>query len=139
MTCLHRRLTTLQALLSAWSAQPSAALVDVGRHGDQGDELGGDHHEGPAALRAHHVDVLPQGTLVVLRNRDVNDIVKTHFADDIPALYRGLGKGLFEDVAVAAGSRWYPRATFGPRTSMWPTRLSGNGFRPSSTIRTTVS
>jgi enediyne biosynthesis protein E4 len=31
------------------------------------------------------------------------DIVKTHFADDIPALYRGLGKGLFEDVATAAG------------------------------------
>jgi hypothetical protein len=31
------------------------------------------------------------------------DLVKTHFADDIPALYRNLGKGLFEDVAVAAG------------------------------------
>ena len=31
------------------------------------------------------------------------DIVKTHFADDIPALYRGLGKGLFEDIAVPAG------------------------------------
>jgi enediyne biosynthesis protein E4 len=31
------------------------------------------------------------------------DIVKTHFADDIPALYRSLGKGLFEDVATAVG------------------------------------
>ena len=31
------------------------------------------------------------------------DIFKTHFADDIPALYRNLGKGVFEDVAVAAG------------------------------------
>jgi hypothetical protein len=31
------------------------------------------------------------------------DLVKTHFSDDIPALYRNLGKGLFEDAAVAAG------------------------------------
>jgi enediyne biosynthesis protein E4 len=31
------------------------------------------------------------------------DILKTHFADDIPALYRSLGRGLFEDVAVLAG------------------------------------
>jgi hypothetical protein len=31
------------------------------------------------------------------------DLFKTHFADDVPALYRGLGKGLFEDTAVAAG------------------------------------
>ena len=31
------------------------------------------------------------------------DLLKTHFADDIPALYRNLGKGLFEDTAVAAG------------------------------------
>lgn len=31
------------------------------------------------------------------------DLVKTHFADDIPALYRSLGKGLFEDRATAAG------------------------------------
>ncbi len=31
------------------------------------------------------------------------DIVKTHFADDIPALYRALGAGLFEDVALSAG------------------------------------
>jgi hypothetical protein len=31
------------------------------------------------------------------------DILKTHFADDVPALYRALGKGLFEDVAMAAG------------------------------------
>ena len=33
----------------------------------------------------------------------VLDILKTHFADDIAALYRGLGKGLFEDVAMTAG------------------------------------
>jgi hypothetical protein len=31
------------------------------------------------------------------------DVLKTHFADDIPALYRGLGRGLFEDAATAAG------------------------------------
>jgi enediyne biosynthesis protein E4 len=37
-------------------------------------------------------------------NRDgLLDVLKTHFADDIPALYRNLGKGLFEDVATAAG------------------------------------
>ena len=37
-------------------------------------------------------------------NRDGRlDVVKTHFADDIPSLFRNLGKGLFEDVAVAAG------------------------------------
>ncbi len=31
------------------------------------------------------------------------DLAKTHFSDDIPALYSNLGKGLFEDSAVAAG------------------------------------
>ena len=31
------------------------------------------------------------------------DLVKTHFADDVPALYRNLGRGLFEDIAIAAG------------------------------------
>jgi enediyne biosynthesis protein E4 len=31
------------------------------------------------------------------------DVLKTHFADDIPALYRNLGKGLFEDVATSWG------------------------------------
>jgi len=31
------------------------------------------------------------------------DVLKTHFADDVPALYRNLGKGQFEDVAVTAG------------------------------------
>jgi enediyne biosynthesis protein E4 len=31
------------------------------------------------------------------------DILKTHFADDVPALYRNGGKGLFEDVAMASG------------------------------------
>jgi hypothetical protein len=31
------------------------------------------------------------------------DLIKTHFADDIPALYRGLGRGTFEDVATTTG------------------------------------
>jgi hypothetical protein len=31
------------------------------------------------------------------------DLVKTHFADDIPALYRALGNGRFEEVAMKAG------------------------------------
>jgi len=36
-------------------------------------------------------------------NDGLLDLLKTHFADDIPALYRNHGKGLFEDVATAAG------------------------------------
>jgi enediyne biosynthesis protein E4 len=31
------------------------------------------------------------------------DLLKTHFADDVPALYRNLGRGLFEDIATLAG------------------------------------
>jgi hypothetical protein len=31
------------------------------------------------------------------------DILKTHFADDVPALYRNRGRGLFEDVATQMG------------------------------------
>jgi hypothetical protein len=31
------------------------------------------------------------------------DLLKTHFADDIPALYRNLGRGQFHDAAGAAG------------------------------------
>ena len=31
------------------------------------------------------------------------DLLKTHFADDIPSLYRNRGKGLFEDAAAASG------------------------------------
>jgi hypothetical protein len=31
------------------------------------------------------------------------DLLKTHFADDVPALYRNLGAGQFEDAAVAMG------------------------------------
>jgi hypothetical protein len=31
------------------------------------------------------------------------DLLKTHFADDIPSLYRNLGRGLFEDLATATG------------------------------------
>jgi enediyne biosynthesis protein E4 len=33
----------------------------------------------------------------------VFDIFKTHFSDDVPALYRGLGRLLFQDVATATG------------------------------------
>lgn len=33
----------------------------------------------------------------------VLDVLKTHFADDVPALYRGLGRMLFEDVATPSG------------------------------------
>jgi len=37
-------------------------------------------------------------------NRDGRlDVLKTHFADDIPSLYKNLDKGLFEDVAVSSG------------------------------------
>jgi hypothetical protein len=37
-------------------------------------------------------------------NRDGHlDIFKTHFADDTPVLYRNSGKGMFEDVTLAAG------------------------------------
>ena len=36
-------------------------------------------------------------------NDGLLDLVKTHFADDIPALYRNLGNGFFEDAATAAG------------------------------------
>jgi hypothetical protein len=37
-------------------------------------------------------------------NRDGRlDVLKTHFADDIPSLYKNLGQGLFEDVAVSSG------------------------------------
>ena len=36
------------------------------------------------------------------------DIFKTHFMDDTPVLYRNAGKGLFEDVTLAAG---FGRAT----------------------------
>jgi hypothetical protein len=31
------------------------------------------------------------------------DLFKTHFADDVPALYRNLGRGLFEEVATGMG------------------------------------
>jgi enediyne biosynthesis protein E4 len=31
------------------------------------------------------------------------DLIKTHFSDDVPALYRNLGKGLFADESIAAG------------------------------------
>ncbi len=36
-------------------------------------------------------------------NNGLLDLVKTHFADDIPALYKNIGKGLFEDVATSVG------------------------------------
>ncbi|MSO21686.1 MAG: CRTAC1 family protein [Acidobacteria bacterium] len=36
-------------------------------------------------------------------NDGLLDLFKTHFADQIPALYRNLGNGRFQDVAMAAG------------------------------------
>ena len=44
------------------------------------------------------------GTAIADINGDgLLDILKTHFADDVPALYQNLGKGLFEDIAMTAG------------------------------------
>ena len=56
---------------------------------------------------AYSENGMPQagmGIAVADYNRDgLLDLLKTHFADDVPALYRGLEKGLYEDVAMAAG------------------------------------
>ena len=47
------------------------------------------------------------------------DLLKTHFADDIPALYRNLGKGLFEDVGHRRRTR---RAEPIRGMGRWPSR-----------------
>jgi hypothetical protein len=38
-----------------------------------------------------------------INNDGLLDLLKTHFADDVPALYQNLGRGLFEDIAMTAG------------------------------------
>ena len=60
--------------------------------------------ESGAAYSEHGSPQAGMGVAVGDYNSDgLLDLVKTHFADDIPALYRNLGKGLFEDAATAAG------------------------------------
>ena len=57
-----------------------------------------------AALSEHGSPQAGMGVAIGDVNNDGRlDLLKTHFADDIPALYHGLGRGLFEDVAMAAG------------------------------------
>ena len=53
-----------------------------------------EHGNPQAGMGAAIADVTGDGLL---------DLLKTHFADDIPALYRNLGRGLFEDIATSAG------------------------------------
>jgi enediyne biosynthesis protein E4 len=60
--------------------------------------------ESGAGLSEHGDPQAGMGVAVGDYNRDgLLDLAKTHFADDIPALYRNLGSGLFEDAAVATG------------------------------------
>jgi hypothetical protein len=56
---------------------------------------------------AYNEDGQPQAGMGVAVN-DYNgdgfpDIFKTHFADDLPALYKNMGRGFFEDASRAAG------------------------------------
>ena len=60
--------------------------------------------ESGTAFNEHGNPQAGMGVAVGDYNNDgLLDIARTHFADDIPALYRNMGKGLFEDSAVAAG------------------------------------
>ena len=60
--------------------------------------------ESGAAYNEHGNAQAGMGLAAADYNGDGNlDLLKTHFADDIPALYRALGRGLFEDVATVAG------------------------------------
>jgi enediyne biosynthesis protein E4 len=60
--------------------------------------------ESGAAYSEHGAPQAGMGIGIGDYNSDTTlDILKTHFADDIPALYRNLGGGLFEDVATMAG------------------------------------
>ena len=53
------------------------------------------------------------------------DILKTHFADDIPALYRDLGRGLFEDVATRPASACRTASCSGGRACRTSTTTAG--------------
>jgi hypothetical protein len=46
-------------------------------------------------------------------NDGLPDIFKTHFADDLPALYRNSGRGFFEDASRAAGFDHTPYVQWG--------------------------
>jgi hypothetical protein len=60
--------------------------------------------ESGAAYNEHGNPQAGMGLAIGDFNGDARfDLLKTHFADDIPALYRGLPDGLFEDVATRAG------------------------------------
>jgi len=60
--------------------------------------------ESGAAYNEHGNPQAGMGLAIGDFNSDTHfDLLKTHFADDIPALYRGLSGGLFEDVATQAG------------------------------------
>jgi enediyne biosynthesis protein E4 len=60
--------------------------------------------ESGAAYNEHGNAQAGMGLAVGDYNTDgLLDLLKTHFADDVPALYRGLPRGLFEDVATASG------------------------------------
>ena len=60
--------------------------------------------ESGAAYSANGTQQAGMGLAAADYNGDgLLDLLKTHFADDVPALYRGLGKGQFEDVAEASG------------------------------------
>ena len=56
------------------------------------------------ALNADGMEQAGMGLAVADFNGDgILDILKTHFADDTPALYQGLGKGEFSDVTLQSG------------------------------------
>jgi len=60
--------------------------------------------ESGAAYNAHGDPQAGMGLAIGDFNSDGRfDLLKTHFADDIPALYRGMPEGLFEDVATMTG------------------------------------
>jgi hypothetical protein len=57
-----------------------------------------------AAFSEHGAPQAGMGVAIGDINSDGRlDLLKTHFADDIPALYQALGRGLFEDIATSAG------------------------------------